>query len=87
MHARLGSIMYWAGIVGAVFSLLHGVDTIWVHQSGTSLIGISGKFVSRPEMLLALVLSFVVAGLFFAAGWSARAYLTELAARKAGERE
>ena len=61
MNTRLGNILYRAGLVGAALSLLYVVDAIWVHESGKSLLPISGRFMSREDMFAAIAIGVVLA--------------------------
>ncbi len=79
MNTRLGNILYRAGLVGAALSLLYAVDAIWVHESGRSLLPISGRFVSREDMLTAIAIGIVLALLSWGVGGVARYYVNKLA--------
>ena len=79
MNTRLGNILYRAGLVGAALSLLYAVDAIWVHESGRSLLPISGRFVSREDMLTAIAIGIVLALLSWGTGTAARRYVNKLA--------
>ncbi len=81
MNTRLGNILYWAGLVGAAVSILFTIDVIWVHQSGRSLLPISGRFVSRADMLADISIGIVVTLAFWGGGAAAR-YLVNKAAEK-----
>ena len=79
MAARLGNILYRAGLVGAALSLLYVVDAIWVHESGKSLLPISGRFMSREDMFAAIAIGVVLALLSWGTGTAARYYVNKLA--------
>jgi hypothetical protein len=79
MKTLLGNILYGAGLVGAALSLLYAIDAIWVHQSGRSLLRISGRFVSREDMLTAIAIGIVLALLSWGVGGVARYYVNKLA--------
>ena len=79
MKTLLGNILYGAGLVGAAISLLYAIDALWVHVSGRSLLAISGRFVSREDMLAALTIGVVLALLSWGAGMAARYYVNKLA--------
>lgn len=79
MNRRLGNILYGASLVGAAISILYAVDTIWVHESGRSLLPISGRFVTRENMLATVGTGFVLAFLFWGAGTAARYFLNRSA--------
>ena len=81
MHKRLGNILFLAGLVGAALSMLYAVDVIWVHESGRSLLPISGRFVTRGNMLDAVGIGFVLALVFLGAGTAAR-YILNTSAEK-----
>jgi len=79
VHTRLGNILYRAGLVGAAISILYAIDVIWVHESGRSLLPISGRFVTREEMLVTVSTGFVLTLLFWGAGAAARYFLNKSA--------
>ncbi len=79
MNALRGNILYGAGLVGAAISLFYAVDAIWVHESGRSLLPISGRFVSREDMLTAIAIGIVLALLSWGVGGVARYYVNKLA--------
>lgn len=84
MNTRLGNILYNSGMAGAGLSLLYSIDAIWVHASGRSLLQISGRHVSREEMLFAIAISITAALLFWGAGSLARFFLNKSAKQQAG---
>ncbi len=75
MNPRLGNILYWAGLVGAGISVFYAVDAIFVYQNGTSLLPISGRFISREEIFATVAISVVLAVLSWRAGTAARNFL------------
>ncbi len=83
MKTRLGKIFYNIGLAGAALSLLFAVDAIWVHESGQSLLPISGRHVSREEMLVAIAISITLALLSWGAGGAARYFLNKSAKQQA----
>lgn len=85
MNTRLGNILYNAGMAGAAFSLLYAIDAIFVHGSGRSLLPISGRHVSREEMLIAIGISIALALLSWGAGGAARYYLNKSAESRAAQ--
>ena len=82
MNTRPGNILYGAGLAGAAISSLYSIDAIWVHSTGQSLLPISGRFVSREDMLAAISIGLVSALLCWGAGSMAR-YLLNRTATKA----
>jgi hypothetical protein len=83
MNARLGNILYGAGLAGAALSLLYAIDAVWVHESGRSLLPISGRHVSREEMFIAIGISVALALLSWGAGVAGRYYLNKSADSRA----
>ena len=79
MNTRLGNILYRAGLVGAALSLLYVVDAVWVHESGRSLLPISGRFMSREDMFAAIAIGIVLALVSWGTGTAARYYVNKLA--------
>ena len=79
MNTRLGNILYRAGLVGAAISILYSIDTIWVHESGKSFLPISGRFVSREDMLATVGIGVALTLLSWGAGTAARYYVNKLA--------
>lgn len=63
--------MFGIGLVGAMGSLLYAVNTIWIFESGVSLLRTSGRHISYEEMLVAVGISIALillsAGLCLAA--------------------
>ena len=82
MNSRLGNILYGAGLVGVAISLFYVVDAIWVHQSGGSLLPISGRYMSREDMLAAIATGVMLALLSAGAGEVARYYVNKLAEKQ-----
>ena len=68
VNTRLGNFLYGVGLTAAAIVILYTVDVIWVHGSGSSLLPISGRFVSREEMLITSVVGFTVTLLLWGAG-------------------
>lgn len=83
MNTRLGNNLYNAGMAGAALSLLYAIDVIWVHESGQSLLPISGRHVSREEMLIAIAISITLALLSWGAGGAVRYFLNQAAEKQA----
>ena len=83
MNTRSGNILYGAGLVGAAISSLYSVDAIWVHSSGQSLLPISGRFMSREDMLTAIGIGLVAALVCWGAGSLARHLVNRSAAKQA----
>ncbi len=83
MNPRLGNILYLAGLVGAGICVFFAVDAILVYQSGRSLLPISGRFVSRQDMLIAVAIGAVMAVLSWRAGKAARNFLIKPAGNQA----
>ena len=79
MNTHCGNILYGAGLVGAAISLFYTVDAIWVHESGRSLLSVSGRFMSREDMLAAIAIGIVSALMSWGAGTAARYYVNKLA--------
>ena len=79
MNTRLGNILYRAGLVGGALSLLYAVDAVLVHESGRSLLPISGRFMSREDMFAAIAIGVVLALLSWGTGTAARYYVDKLA--------
>ena len=75
MRMRFGDILYYVGLIGAAVSLLFAIDSVWVHQSGRSLIPIDGRFVSRDDMVTNIGIGIVAALVFWALGSLARSAL------------
>lgn len=84
MNTRLGNNLYIAGIAGAVLSLLYAVDAVWVHGSGQSLLPISGRYVSREEMHIAITIGVALALLSWGVGAAARYLLNRPAQKQTG---
>ena len=63
--------MFGIGMVGALGGILYAVNTIWIFESGVSLLRTSGRHVSYGEMLVAVGISIALillsAGLCLAA--------------------
>ena len=82
MNTHCGNILYGAGLVGAAISLFYTVDAIWVHESGRSLLSVSGRFMSREDMLTAMAIGVTLALLSGGAGGVARYYVNKLAEKQ-----
>ena len=87
MDTRLGNILYGVGLFGAALSLVYAVDAIWVHGSGKSLLPITGRFVSREDMLATVGISIVVAILCWGAGAAARHLVNKSAEKRAAAKD
>ena len=85
MKYRLGNFLYGAGLVGAAICLLYAVDAVWVHESGRSLLGITGRFKSQEDVTAAIIISIVLAAVSAGIGTSARSYVNKSAARRAAQ--
>ena len=83
MNTRLGSMMYWTGLIGTAICILYALDTIWVYESGRSILQTSGRFVSREDMLLGVVIGVVLAVLSLGTGVAARSSLNKSAEERA----
>ncbi len=83
---RLGNILYGAGLIGAAISILYSIDAVWVHESGKSLLSMSGRFVSREDMLAAIGIGVALTLLSWGAGAAARYFVNNIS-RNAGHRE
>ncbi len=83
MNSRLGIILYLAGVIGAGVCILFAVDSILIYQSGNSFLLISGRFVSRGEMISAIAIGATLALLSWRAGVAARFSCHQIG-RKAG---
>ncbi len=86
MNTRLGNILYGAGLIGAAISILYSIDAVWVHESGKSLLSMSGRFVSREDMLAAIAIGVTLALWSWGAGAAARYFVYKIS-RNAGRRE
>ena len=86
MNTRLGNILYGAGLIGAAISILYSIDAVWVHESGKSLLSMSGRFVSREDMLAAIGIGVALTLLSWGAGAAARYFVNNIS-RNAGRRE
>ncbi len=86
MNTRLGNILYGAGLIGAAISILYSIDAVWVHESGKSLLSMSGRFVSREDMLAAIGIGVALTLLSWGAGAAARYFVNSIS-RNAGRRE
>ncbi len=85
MDTRLGNIFYGVGLAGAAVSSIYAIDAVWVHASGSSILPISGRFVSRDDMLSAIGIGLVSALVWWAAGAAARNLINRSAARQVVE--
>ena len=79
MNTRLGTNLYRVGLVGAAISILYTMDVVWVHTSGSSILPISGRFVSREDMVATVAIG-VTATLLFWGGGAAARYLVDKSA-------
>ncbi len=79
MKTRFGDVLFWTGVIGAAICMLYAVDTIWIHQTGRSILQISGGFQSREDMLTAVAIGIVLACLFGGAGVAARSHVNKSA--------
>ena len=79
MNTRLGSFLYGIGLAAAAIVILYTIDVIWVHERGSSLLPISGRFVSREEMLATAAIGFIVTLLLWGAGAAARSIVNKSA--------
>ncbi len=86
MNTRLGNILYGAGLIGAAISILYSIDAVWVHESGKSLLSMSGRFISREDMLAAIGIGIALTLLSWGAGAAARYFVNNIS-RNAGHRE
>lgn len=84
MNTRLGSILYGAGLAGAAIAVLYVVDAIWVFKSGRSLLPISGRFLTRQDMLTTIAIGTALALLLWGAGAAARYFVNKSAEKSAG---
>ena len=83
MNSRLGNILYLAGLVGAGICVLFAVDAIMINQNGRSVLLISGRFVSRGEMISAIAIGATLALLSWRAGVAARSFVNKSAEKRA----
>ena len=83
MNTRLGNILYRAGLVGAGIIIVYTIDVIWVHESGSSLLPISGRFVSREEMLAIAAIGIAMTILLWGSGTVARYLVNKSAESRA----
>lgn len=83
MNTRLGNMMFWTGLIGTAICILYALDTIWVYESGRSILQTSGRFVSREDMLFGVVIGVVLAVLSLATGVAARSSLNKSAEERA----
>ncbi len=77
LNARLGNILYWAGLAGAAISIFYAVDAVWVYESGRSLLLVSGRFVSLQELLTTIGISVVMAFVSWRVGKAARDFINK----------
>jgi hypothetical protein len=70
--------MYGIGLVGAVGSLLYAVNTIWIFESGVSLLQTSGRHISYEEMLVAVGASIILILLSACLCLAAKSFLTKV---------
>ena len=82
MNTRLGNILYRAGLVGAAISLFYVIEVIWVYESGKSLLPISGRFISRQDMLETIATGTALALLLWGAGGAARYFVNRSAEKR-----
>ena len=83
MNSRLGIILYLAGVIGAGICILLAVDSILIYQSGNSFLLISGRFVSRGEMISVIAIGATLALLSWRAGVAARSFVIKSAEKRA----
>ncbi|NNE85884.1 MAG: hypothetical protein HKN28_18120 [Alphaproteobacteria bacterium] len=62
--------------------MLYTFDVIWVHQSGQSLLPISGRFVTRQDMRVTIAVGTVLGLLSWRIGVVARLYANRAAEKK-----
>ena len=82
MNTRLGNILNWVGLAGAAISIFYVVDAIWVFETGRSLLPISGRFLSRQDMLTAIATGTALALLSGGAGAAARYFVNKSAEKR-----
>ncbi len=87
MKTRFGDVLFWTGVIGAAICMLYAVDTIWIHQTGRSILQISGGFRSFEDMLAAVAIGVVLAVLFWGAGVAARSHVNKSAEKRSGPKE
>lgn len=75
--------MFGIGLVGAMGSLLYAFNTIWIFESGVSLLGASGHHVSYEEMLVAVGISIALMILSAGLCLAAKSFLNKVAEEKA----
>ncbi len=85
MKTRFGDVLFWTGLAGAAICILYAVDTIWIRESGRSLLGISGLFESFDDTFAAVAIGVVLAALFCGAGVAARSFVNKSAELRAAE--
>lgn len=76
MNARLGNILYRAGLAGAAMGVFYAVNVIWAHHTGQALVSLSKHYVSREEMLAGVSTGVVAALLCWGAGVGTRYLLS-----------
>lgn len=82
MKTNLGNILYGAGLFGAAICALFIIDAILVRQSGASLLPISGRFMSRQEMVVTILVASVLALLSWRIGVAARIHVNRSAEKR-----
>lgn len=82
MNTRFGNILFGAGLVGAAISLFYAVDAVWVGRGAGSLLPISGRYMSREEMLAAIAIGVLLALLSAGAGGVARYFVNKSAEKQ-----
>jgi len=75
VNARLGTILYRAGLIGAAISVFYTVNVIWAHQTGSALVSLTRRYVSREDMLSGVMTGIIAALLCWSAGAAARAVI------------
>lgn len=83
IKTRLGNVLHRTGLVGAAISVLYTLDSIWIHQSGKSLVLITGRYVSREDIYVTVVVGIVLALLSWRAGVAARSFVNKSAEKRA----
>lgn len=81
-NSRLGSILHGVGLLGVAICVGYVLDVIWVHQSGQSLLPISGRFVSRQDLMVTMAVGTVLGLLSWQIGVVARLYANRAAEKK-----
>ena len=82
MNTHPGNIAYAAGLVGAAISIIYTINTVWLHQTGQSLLSTSGSFVSREDMFATVAIGVAVILLSWGTGAAARHFLMKSADKR-----